>query len=493
MLTLYGIPNCDTVKKARAWLAGHGIDYRFHDFKRDGLPEPLLRAWVAELGWEALINRQGTTWRKVPPEQRDGLDEDGAVRLMLASPSDHPPPGAGHRRAPVTWGSARSGTRRSSADDRSPTLALARELIRRPSVTPDDAGCQALIGLRLAALGFHLEPMPSNGVTNLWARRGTAGPLFCFAGHTDVVPPGPAGGLGVDPFEPQVRDGLLYGRGAADMKGSIAAMVTATEAFVRAHPDHRGSIAFLITSDEEGVATDGTVKVVEALQARGEGIDWCLVGEPSCRERLGDTIKNGRRGSLNGFLTVHRPAGPRRLPPPGQEPPPRLRPGAGTPGGRGVGPGQCPLPAHQLPDRQPQRRDRGGERDPRAPDGPVQPALLQRADGGGDPPRVTAILDAGGFDYDLTWRLSGHPFLTPAGELVEAARAAIAEVTGSTAELSTSGGTSDGRFIAPLGAQVVELGPLNATIHQANECVAVADLERLSAIYQGILERLLPD
>jgi len=374
----------------------------------------------------------------------------------------------------------------------SPTLALARDLIRRPSVTPDDAGCQTLIGLRLAALGFHLEPMPSNGVSNLWARRGRASPLFCFAGHTDVVPPGPRSDWASDPFEPQIRDGLLYGRGAADMKGSIAAMVTAAETFVRAHPDHRGSIAFLITSDEEGLATDGTVKVVEALMARGEHIDYCLVGEPSCRERLGDTIKNGRRGSLNGFLTVHGRQGHVAYPHLAKNPLHAFAPVLARLVAEEWDQGNAHFPPtsfqianlnvgtgaeNVIPGRlTAQFNLRFGSE--------LTEEEIRR--------RVTAMLDAGDFDYELTWRLSGRPFLTSAGELVETARRAIVEVTGEQAELSTSGGTSDGRFIAAFGGQVLELGPLNATIHQANERVAVEDLERLSAIYRAILERLLP-
>ena len=374
----------------------------------------------------------------------------------------------------------------------SPTLALARDLIRRPSVTPDDAGCQTLIGLRLAALGFRVEPMPSNGVSNLWARRGRASPLFCFAGHTDVVPPGPRSDWASDPFEPQIRDGLLYGRGAADMKGSIAAMVTAAETFVRAHPDHRGSIAFLITSDEEGLATDGTVKVVEALMARAEHIDYCLVGEPSCRERLGDTIKNGRRGSLNGFLTVHGRQGHVAYPHLAKNPLHAFAPVLARLVAEEWDQGNAHFPPtsfqianlnvgtgaeNVIPGRlTAQFNLRFGSE--------LTEEEIRR--------RVTAMLDAGDFDYELTWRLSGRPFLTSAGELVETARRAIVEVTGEQAELSTSGGTSDGRFIAAFGGQVLELGPLNATIHQANECVAVEDLERLSAIYRAILERLLP-
>ena len=375
----------------------------------------------------------------------------------------------------------------------SPTLALAQELIRRPSVTPEDLGCQDLIATRLAALGFRLEPMPSNGVTNLWARRGTEGPLFCFAGHTDVVPPGPLEDWLCDPYAAEIRDGMLYGRGAADMKGSIAAMVTATEGFVHAHPDHRGSIAFLITSDEEGVATDGTVIVVEALRARGEGIDWCLVGEPSCRERLGDTIKNGRRGSINGFLTILGRQGHVAYPHLASNPLHAFAPTLARLVAEEWDRGNAHFPPTSLqianlnvgtgaenviPGRlTAQFNLRFGSE--------LTEAVIRE--------RITAILDAGGFDYELTWRLSGHPFLTPTGALVEAAHAAILDVTGLQTELSTSGGTSDGRFIATLGGQVLELGPLNATIHQTNESVAVADLDHLSTIYQGILERLLPN
>lgn len=373
----------------------------------------------------------------------------------------------------------------------SPTLILAQDLIRRPSVTPYDAGCQTLLGLRLAAMGFHLEPMPSNGVTNLWSRRGTASPLFCFAGHTDVVPPGPLSDWVSDPFEPEIRDGLLFGRGAADMKGSIAAMVIATEAFVHAHPNHQGSIAFLITSDEEGVATDGTVKVVEALKARGEGMDYCLVGEPSSQQRLGDTIKNGRRGSINGFLTVFGHQGHVAYPHLAKNPLHAFAPVLARLVAEEWDQGNAHFPPTSF---QIANLNVGTGAENVIPgrltaqfnlrfSSELTEADIRR--------RVTAILDAGGLDYELAWRLSGHPFLTPAGALVEAARGSIAEVTGEQAELSTSGGTSDGRFIATLGGQVLELGPLNATIHQANECVAAADLDRLSDVYRGILERLL--
>lgn len=372
-----------------------------------------------------------------------------------------------------------------------PTLDLAAELIRRPSVTPEDGGCQDLLAERLAASGFRLEHLPFGEVSNLWARRGTDRPLFCFAGHTDVVPPGPRDHWDSDPFTPMVRDGKLFGRGACDMKGEIAAMVTAAEAFVRDHPDHPGSIAFLITSDEEGPSVDGTVRVVETLEARGEKIDWCLVGEPSSHERLGDTLKNGRRGSLNGFLTVkgrqghvaypHRAVNPLHVLAPSlvelvdEEwdqgnaffPPTTFQIAnlnTGT-GAENVIPGTLTAQFNFRFSTE------------------VTAETLQR--------RVANILDKGGFDYDLTWRLSGDPFLTPAGALVEAASQAVLETLGYRPELSTGGGTSDGRFIAPTGAQVLELGAINASIHQVNEHVGVEELEQLAVVYRRILEKLL--
>lgn len=373
----------------------------------------------------------------------------------------------------------------------SPTLDLACELIRRPSVTPEDAGCQTLMAERLAAIGFRIEEMPFGEVANLWARRGDDGPLFCFAGHTDVVPSGPTEQWDSAPFEPTIRDGRLFGRGACDMKGSLAAMITAVEAFVVDHPEHRGSIAFLITSDEEGPSVDGTRRVVERLEQRGEKIDFALVGEPSARERLGDTIKNGRRGSLNGVLRVQ-----------GKQ-------------GHVAYPHLAKNPFHACVDALAalcaEVWDQGNEHFPPTS---FQIANLNMGTGAEnvipgrleaqfnlrfstelDPEtiqaRVRAILGAGDFDYALDWRLSGNPFLTPAGALVAASRESIAAVTGIQTQLSTSGGTSDGRFIGPTGAQVVELGPVNATIHQVNECVGVAELDELSEIYRGILARLL--
>ena len=373
----------------------------------------------------------------------------------------------------------------------SATLDLAIDLIRRPSVTPDDADCQRVMIDRLERLGFVCEPMRFGDVDNLWARRGTEGPVFCFAGHTDVVPPGPAAQWQSRPFEPEMRDGILYGRGAADMKGSLAAMVTATERFVARCPDHTGSIAFLITSDEEGPATDGTVKVVEALEDRGERIDWCLVGEPSSTDHVGDTVKNGRRGSLGGVLTVRGRQGHVAYPHLAFNPIHALAPvlaelaveewdqgnaffppttfqvsnvNAGT-GATNVIPGECRVVFNFRFSTE-------------------SSAASLKA-------RVGALLDRAGLDYTLDWHLSGLPFLTPRGELVDAAIASIREVIGIETTLSTAGGTSDGRFIAPTGAQVLELGPRNATIHQVNECVAIDELEELSSMYEGILVRLL--
>lgn len=372
-----------------------------------------------------------------------------------------------------------------------PTLELARELVRRPSVTPDDAGCQALLAERLAPLGFRIEPMPFGAVRNLWARRGGEGPLLCFVGHTDVVPPGPREAWRHDPFEPVVEDGFLYGRGAADMKGSLAAMVTACERFLARQPDHRGSIAFLVTSDEEGPAVDGTVRVVETLAARGERIDWALVGEPTAEREAGDVVKNGRRGSLSGRLRVLGRQGHVAYPDKADNPIHRFAPA--------------------LAELVAARWDEGNEHFPPTT---FQVSNLRAGTGAGNVipgeleawfnfrystettaealrERVEATLARHGLRYELAWEHAGAPFLTPEGELLEAVRAAVAAVTGRAPRLSTSGGTSDGRFIAPTGAQVVELGPCNATIHQVDERVGVDELERLSRMYEAVLERLL--
>ncbi|MFN2309034.1 MAG: succinyl-diaminopimelate desuccinylase [Gammaproteobacteria bacterium] len=373
----------------------------------------------------------------------------------------------------------------------SPTLNLARDLIARPSVTPDDQGCQPLLGARLAALGFTLEFMNVGEVTNLWARRGDSGPLLAFAGHTDVVPSGPEDAWTSHPFQPEIRDGMLYGRGAADMKGSLAAMVTACERFLAAHPDHRGSIAFLITSDEEGIAVEGTVKVIETLEARGEKIDWCLVGEPSSAERAGDTVKNGRRGSLSGTLSVRGVQGHVAYPHLADNPVHRALPALAELAATAWDTGNdfFPPTTFQI------SNIRAGTGATNVIPGVLEVLFNFRYSTASDAPglqqRVHALLDRYGLDYRLDWWHSGAPFLTPAGALVDAVRTAVREVTGLDTQLSTGGGTSDGRFIAPTGAQVVELGPVNATIHKVNECVAVEELERLSHMYEGVLGHLL--
>ena len=372
-----------------------------------------------------------------------------------------------------------------------PTLDLACELIRRPSVTPEDAGCQELLGARLAAAGFQVESLPFGKVANLWARRGQGSPLLCLAGHTDVVPPGPLDQWRFDPFTPTRHGGQLYGRGAADMKGGLAALVTAAEAFVRAHPGHSGSLAFLLTSDEEGAALDGTLRVVETLEARGESITYCLLGEPSSEARLGDCVKNGRRGSLNGFLNIFGKQGHVAYPQRACNPLHAFAPALAELVAREWDRGNAFFPPtsfqianlhmgtgaeNVIPGRlQAQFNLRFSTE--------LEPATIQR--------QVRDILDRGGLNYALDWRLSGQPFLTEGGALIEATCAAIAEITGERGQLSTSGGTSDGRFIAPTGAQVVEFGPINARIHQINECVGCDELEQLSRVYQRILELLL--
>jgi succinyl-diaminopimelate desuccinylase len=373
----------------------------------------------------------------------------------------------------------------------SPTLALACELIRRPSVTPADAGCQELMAERLAALGFRIEPLPFGEVTNVWARRGDSGPMFCFAGHTDVVPTGPLDAWTSDPFVPQIRGGSLYGRGACDMKGSLAAMVTAVEGFVGTHPDHKGSVAFLITSDEEGPARDGTVRVVQTLEARGEKIDYCLVGEPSSHAVLGDTVKNGRRGSLNGVLTINGKQGHVAYPQRALNPLHAFAPALAELVAEEWDKGNAFFPPTSF---QFSNLNMGTGADNVIP-GQLSALFNLRfsteLDADTIERRVHAVLDRWGLDYRIDWRLSGNPFLTPAGELVAATQAAVAEVLGVEAALSTTGGTSDGRFIAPTGAQVLELGPVNATIHQVDECVGVDELDRLSGVYRRILEKLL--
>lgn len=372
----------------------------------------------------------------------------------------------------------------------SPTLALTRELISRRSVTPEDAGCQELMIERLEAIGFQVERLRFDDVDNFWAVRGDSGPMLCFAGHTDVVPSGPEAKWNTPPFQPTLVDGMLYGRGAADMKGSLAAMLIAVEQFVTENPDHPGRIAFLITSDEEGIAINGTVKVVEWLQAQNIIPDYCLVGEPSSTERCGDVIKNGRRGSLGCELTV-----------------------LGTQGHVAY-PHLADNPIHSaaaaLAELAAEHWDNGNDFFP------ATSFQISNINGGTGATnvipgelsvlfnfrystevteqqlreRTEAILDKHNLNYHADWELSGQPFLTAKGALVDATVAAIAQVTGEETQLLTTGGTSDGRFIAPLGTQVIELGPVNATIHKVNECVRAKDLDTLTAIYQRLLGNL---
>ena len=372
------------------------------------------------------------------------------------------------------------------------TLELAKELIARRSITPEDSGCQALIAGRLAAAGFACEDVRCGDVSNLWARRGSARPLLCFAGHTDVVPPGPLSQWLSDPFVPTIRDGRLYGRGAADMKSSIASFVTAVEAFVRERPEHSGSIALLITSDEEGPSVDGTARVVDRLKQRGEAIDYCIVGEPSSVESLGDSIKNGRRGSLSGRLIVRGTQGHIAYPHLARNP--------------------IHLVAPALAELVATRWDEGDEHFPptawqvsniHAGTGATNiiPDSLEiefnfrfctKSSEQSLKQRLEDVLRRHTLDFDLQWNLSGKPFVTRTGELVDAVKRAVFAHTGRTPQLSTAGGTSDGRFIAQICPQIVELGPVNATIHKLNENVELAALEHLPRIYLDILRALLP-
>jgi succinyl-diaminopimelate desuccinylase len=373
----------------------------------------------------------------------------------------------------------------------SDTLQLTQQLIARPSLTPQDEGCLQIIGQRLEKIGFKLEMIRSGEVDNLWARRGSSGKLICFAGHTDVVPTGPVDKWLSAPFTPTIRDGLLYGRGAADMKGSLAAFVTAIEKFVAAHPGHAGSIALLLTSDEEGVATDGTVRVVEALRARNEKMDYCIVGEPTAVSKTGDTIKNGRRGSLSGDLIVKGMQGhiayPHLVKNPIHLASPAIAELAATEWDKGNE--YFPATSWQV------SNIHGGTGATNVVPGTVEITFNFRFSTASTvdslKAKVHAILDKHGLEYELNWSLSGKPYLTPRGNLVDAVSAAIKSVTGIATDLSTTGGTSDGRFIADICPQVIELGPVNATIHKLNECVAVADLDILSDIYCLTLENLL--
>jgi len=380
---------------------------------------------------------------------------------------------------------------RGSVPTGQPTLALTRELIARRSPTPDDGGCQDILRARLEPLGFRCETIVSNGVTNLWARRGSVRPIVCFAGHTDVVPTGPLDAWHSDPFVPTERDGYLYGRGAADMKTSIAAFVVAVERVIAANPDVGGSIALLITSDEEGPATDGTVKIVDKLRDAGEKLDYCIVGEPSSVDRLGDMIKNGRRGTLSGTLTVRGVQGHVAYPHLARNP--------------------IHLVAPAIAELASMRWDEGNEYFPPTT---WQASNVHSGTGATNvipgtlelqfnfryatasardtlEQRFEAVLRKHRLEYDLRWTGWGRPFLTPRGKLVQVVADVIRDVCAVETELSCTGGTSDGRFIADICREVVELGPVNATIHKLNERVALADLEPLTELYRGIVTRLL--
>ena len=379
-----------------------------------------------------------------------------------------------------------------AADDPTGTvLALAKELIARPSVSPDDAGCQEQIGERLAHMGFALESMPFGAVDNLWATHGSGAPLVVFAGHTDVVPPGPEEAWHTPPFEPTEQDGWLHGRGAADMKSSLAAMVVAAERFLARNPTPAGTLAFLITSDEEADAVDGTVRVVETLSGRGIQIDHCIVGEPSSTASVGDVIRVGRRGSLSGTLTVTGVQGHVAYPDDALNPIHAALGALADLASRRWDDGSPPFPAttFQL------SNVHAGTGVNNVIPGELVATFNFRFNPShteaGLRAKVERALAAVGAPWRVDWRLSGHPFFTPSGTLTGAVQAAIRGVAGQTAEESTSGGTSDGRFIAPTGAQVVELGPVNATIHKVNERIAIADLAPLASIYENILTRLL--
>jgi succinyl-diaminopimelate desuccinylase len=373
----------------------------------------------------------------------------------------------------------------------SATLELTHDLISRASVTPADEGCQELMAKRLERIGFHVERWRYGNVDNLWARRGEAGPLLCFAGHTDVVPTGPLEEWRSDPFKPAIREGLLYGRGAADMKSGLAAMLTATESFIAERPAHRGALAFLITSDEEGPSVDGTRRVVETLRERGEHIDWCIVGEPSSETSIGDTIKIGRRGSLSGRLTVHGVQGHIAYPQFADNPIHSFAPALAELSSRAWDQGN----EYFQPTTFQVSNLNAGTGAPNVIPGELKARFNLRYSPVHTLDELKAsveeVLSRHGVKYTLEWYLSGEPFYTAPGALSSAVCAAVRSITGRDPALSTGGGTSDGRFIAPMGAQVVELGVVNATIHKVNECVRIEDIDTLHAIYLQTLRNLL--
>jgi len=373
----------------------------------------------------------------------------------------------------------------------SQTLELTQNLMARRSVTPADEGCQEVMIGRLEALGFRIERLRYGNVENFWARRGTDGPVFCFAGHTDVVPTGPLEEWRSDPFLPSIRDGVLFGRGAADMKSGLAAMITATEEFVATHPQHKGTIAYLITSDEEGPSVDGTKRVVETLSSRNERIDWCIVGEPSSEQLMGDTIKVGRRGSFSGRLTVHGVQGHVAYPHLAENPVHTLAPALAELTSREWDKGT----EYFQPTTFQVSNLNAGTGAPNVIPGELKARFnlryspVQTQEGLKEV--VEGILRKHGVRFSIEWYVSGEPFYTPPGRLSDAVGAAVQDVVGSRPKLSTGGGTSDGRFIAPLGAQVVELGVVNTTIHKVNECVRIEEIDALHRMYVNVLRNLL--
>jgi len=488
-MKLYGIPNCGTVKKARLWLEAHGLAYEFHDFKKLGAPEAMMNALIKVYGWEPLINRNGPTWRKLPDERKAQVkDAASALALMWENTSVIKRPIL-ERDGRYLLGFKEGDYKELLSRDHG-VGDYAKALIQRRSITPEDAGCQDWLAERLAPLDFRIERIASGGVVNLWARRGAAAPLVCFAGHTDVVPTGPLERWTSDPFEPTERDGQLYGRGAADMKGSIAAFLVAVETFVAKHPEHPGSIAWLITSDEEGPAVDGTVQVVELLASRSERVDYCIVGEPTCVQTFGDTLKNGRRGSLHGRLTVKGVQGHIAYPQKGKNPihlaAPAIAELAATTWDEGNE--YFPPTTWQI------SNIHGGTGATNVIPGHLDILFNFRFSTAstvdGLQKRVHAILDRHGLEYDLDWEIGAKPFLTARGKLVDALSTAIKQTTGVEAQLSTTGGTSDGRFIADICSEVVEFGPINRSIHQIDENVGLSELTQLTDIYRLTLEAL---
>lgn len=374
------------------------------------------------------------------------------------------------------------------------TLALAKQLLAEPSITPDDQNCQTLIAERLRAMGFAVEAMPFGQTKNLWARRGHASPLICFAGHTDVVPPGDAAQWTFDPFAPTEHQGRLYARGAADMKTAVACFITACERFLAAQPDCSGSLAFLITSDEEGDAADGTVKVVETLRQRGETIDYCIIGEPTSVQILGDTLKNGRRGSLSGSLTVHGKQGHIAYPHLANNPVHALAPALAELAATEWDAGNAYFPATGFQVSNINGGTGAGNVIPASVNVQFNFRFSTEQSEGSLKSRVREILDRHikptGCTYQLDWQLSGQPFLTEAGRLTRAAQDAVRTVCGTEAQLSTTGGTSDGRFIKDIAAELIELGFVNATIHQIDEHIELADIDTLSRIYEHMIADL---